>query len=300
MAAFLDDLADRGRSPATLATYRAGCTFWRRELSAWDPKLLADPESVVTLSTLRSILRTPAVVRLKPRSRRIRLQALDGLIRCAMRHGDWHGDKPVRKLPKLRIRRTLPQYWSIPVALDFLQRIPAVSRRPYRDVAIFRLYLSAGLRLSELLRLTRGDVDWEGHRIHVLGKGGKWRWVPLSEAAERDLLRYLDTRSDDAGPLFITPQGRPFTPSGMQKLFQRLAQRTGHAAPGISVRNLRHTALSALLHEGLDLVSIQAIAGHDMLTTTEGYLHLEPQAVIDRVRALNPWDRLPGGGNADQ
>lgn len=86
-------------------------------------------------------------------------------------------------------------------------------------------------------------------------------------------------------------EGRPFSPSGMEKLFVRLCERTGHYRPGFSIRNLRHTALSALLHEGVDLPSIQAMAGHENLTTTEGYLHIEPRALVNRVRAKNPWDR---------
>ncbi len=91
---------------------------------------------------------------------------------------------------------------------DFLQKIPAVSRHPYRDAAIFRLYLSTGLRLTELIRLTREDIDWSTHRLRVVGKGDKERLVPLSEATERDHKRYLATRPDAWPWLFTAASGQ--------------------------------------------------------------------------------------------
>ncbi len=293
VAVYLRDLADRGRSIYTVRTYETALVFWRRALVKYDPAALHDPPAFITLAAIRDMLRTEEALRSHPRTRRIRTQALDGLIRACLRAGLWPADNPVRRLPKMRIRRVLPAFWTIPVARDFLQKLPTVSTKPYRDTAIFRLYLATGLRLNELIRLTRDDIDWSTHRLHVLGKGGKERRVPMSEPAERDLERYLATRQDDSPWLFTARAGRPFSPSGMEKLFVRLCQRTGHYRPGFSIRNLRHTALSALLHEGLDLPSIQAIAGHENLTTTEGYLHMEPEALVNRVRAKNPWDRGP-------
>lgn len=139
VALFVRDLQDRGRSPHTVCTYETALAFWRRALGGRDPGGLDDPAVFITLAFLREVLRGEEALQAHPRTRRIRIQTLDGLIQACQRAGAWSHDNHVLCLPKMRIRHDLPAFWPIPMPRDFLQKIPTVSRHPYRDAAIFRL-----------------------------------------------------------------------------------------------------------------------------------------------------------------
>jgi site-specific recombinase XerD len=136
-----------------------------------------------------------------------------------------------------------------------------------RNRALVELVYSAGLRSAEAVALDLGDVDFEQEHLHVRGKGGKERVVPLGEEAAHMLARYLrEARpelargADDA--LFLSTRGRRLDTSTLRRLLPH-------------PHRLRHSFATHLLEGGADLRTIQELLGHSSLSTTQVYSHVD-------------------------
>jgi len=136
-----------------------------------------------------------------------------------------------------------------------------------RNCALVELVYSAGLRSAEAVGLNLGDVDFDREQLHVRGKGGKERIVPLGEEAAHALARYLHEARPDlvSGPetaLFLSARGRRLDTSTLRRVF---------AHP----HRLRHAFATHLLEGGADLRTIQELLGHSSLSTTQLYSHVD-------------------------
>ena len=136
-----------------------------------------------------------------------------------------------------------------------------------RNRALVELVYSAGLRSAEAVGLDLADVDFEQEQLHVRGKGGKERVVPLGEEAAHWLARYLrDARPQLArgaeNALFLSARGRRLDTSTLRRTF---------AHP----HRLRHAFATHLLEGGADLRTIQELLGHSSLSTTQVYSHVD-------------------------
>jgi site-specific recombinase XerD len=136
-----------------------------------------------------------------------------------------------------------------------------------RNQALVELVYSAGLRSAEAVGLDLGDVDFDREQLHVRGKGGKERVVPLGEEAAHALARYLHrarpelvARPENA--LFLSARGRRLDTSTLRRVF---------AHP----HRLRHAFATHLLEGGADLRTIQDLLGHSSLSTTQLYSHVD-------------------------
>ena len=146
-----------------------------------------------------------------------------------------------------------------------------------RNRALLELVYSAGLRSSEAVDLDLADVDFEQEQIHVLGKGGKERVIPLGEEAAHWLAQYLrEARPELArgaeNAFFVSARGRRLDTSTLRRLF---------AHP----HRLRHAFATHLLEGGADLRTIQELLGHSSLSTTQVYSH------VDGKRLRRVYDR---------
>jgi len=146
-----------------------------------------------------------------------------------------------------------------------------------RNRALLELVYSAGLRSREAVDLDLADVDFEQEQLHIRGKGGKERVVPLGEEAAHRLARYLrDARPEllrgAENALFVSARGRRLDTSTLRRLF---------AHP----HRLRHAFATHLLEGGADLRTIQELLGHSSLSTTQVYSH------VDGKRLRRVYDR---------
>jgi len=157
------------------------------------------------------------------------------------------------------------------------------SERGLRDKALLEMLFSTGLRVSELCRLNRDQVNLERREFGVIGKGGRARVVFLSDRACLWLERYLAKRSDAFGPLFIRYAGNldptisgekmRLTARSVQRLvdkYVRKARLPVKASPHV----LRHSFATDLLMNGADLRSVQELLGHKNVATTQIYTHV--------------------------
>ena len=150
----------------------------------------------------------------------------------------------------------------------------------YRDKSMLELMYGAGLRVSELVNLTIYSIDLENDIILIEGKGNKERIVPLNPYAKESLLNYLEVRSTliktkNGVPdkLFLNNHGKGITRQGFNFILKNILEEKNiktHATP----HTLRHTFATDLLNNGADLKSIQALLGHEDISTTSIYTHV--------------------------
>ena len=157
---------------------------------------------------------------------------------------------------------------------------PAATPLERRDLAVLELLYAAGLRVSELCGLDRGDIDLRGRTVTVLGKGGKQRRVPVHDTAVTALSAWLhDGRDTMDGPpeaAFVNQRGARLGPRDVRRILDRRAASPTHP------HALRHTYATHLLDGGADLRVVQELLGHSSLATTQVYTHVSKE----RLRAV--------------
>ncbi len=155
-----------------------------------------------------------------------------------------------------------------------------------RDKAILELLFSTGLRVSELSRLKKGDINLKKNEFSVKGKGGRWRVVFLSNQAQYRLKKYLEARKDMESCLFLrydraakkdSKKANPgLTPRSIQRLVKKYAKVAG-ITKKITVHSIRHSFATDLLSGGADIRAVQEMLGHKNITTTQIYTHVTDQ-----------------------
>jgi len=168
--------------------------------------------------------------------------------------------------------------------LERLLSSPDIStKQGLRDKAILETLFSTGLRVAELVKLNRDQVNLERREFGVIGKGGKGRVVFLSKTAADWLGRYLKERDDDFQPLFIRYSGK-VTPEGngermrlTARSVERIVEKYGRKIRlpfKIGPHCLRHSFATDLLMHGADIRSVQEMLGHKNIATTQIYTHV--------------------------
>jgi len=158
-----------------------------------------------------------------------------------------------------------------------------------RDVAMWEVFYSSGLRLSELTSLDCSDVDLAAGQVFIrLGKGGRSRYVPVGAKACEAISAWLSLRASfsvDDDALFVSKRGKRITQRSVQLRLARWAHKQG-AAAHVHPHRLRHSFASHMLEASSDLRAVQELLGHANISTTQIYTHLDFQrlaAVYDQA-----------------
>ena len=189
----------------------------------------------------------------------------------------------------------LPRVLSGDEMQRLLERIPARTPLELRDRAMLELTYSCGLRAQEVVDLGSGSVDFEGERLRVHGKGGKTRYVPVGEPAQRALRNYLDRgrpelasrASGEPDALLVSKSGRRLHPSDLRRRLELWVRRAAIAG-GVSPHALRHSFATHLLEGGADLRSIQELLGHSSVSTTQIYTRVAPSWMRSQYARSHP------------
>ncbi|MGC9365149.1 MAG: tyrosine recombinase XerC [Fidelibacterota bacterium] len=164
---------------------------------------------------------------------------------------------------------------------------------PVRDRAILELFYSTGIRLSELLNLNYGDVNFNGLTIRVFGKGAKERIVPFGKKAAQALQQYLKVRRSEFGrvnledALFISRRKRRMARPTVQKMVTRMLKSVSHQKH-LSPHVLRHSFATHLLDRGADLNAVKDLLGHNSLSTTQLYTHIQIETMKEIYKQAHP------------
>ncbi|MCC3143934.1 tyrosine-type recombinase/integrase [Halanaerobium sp. Z-7514] len=189
-----------------------------------------------------------------------------------------------------------PIYLKLKEAQKFIQAIDDkdnINRR--RDIAITKLFLYAGLRISELVNLDFDNIDFEDGSIKFYGKGSKERYVPLHNDVTEALKSYLKERNsikikeqDARQAIFLSRHGKRISPRTIQLFVKKYAKKAGLSrADKITPHKLRHTFASMLYRQTKDIKVLQDLLGHADISTTQIYTH------IDTEEKKNAIDEMP-------
>lgn len=176
------------------------------------------------------------------------------------------------------------------------QRLLSVCDGPFalRDYCILMLFMSCGMRVSELVSLNISDI-YDDH-LRVVGKGNKERMIYFAEGCREAIDDYLAVRDpekivpEDKNALFISRDHRRISVRGVQKMVDKKLLQAGLDASRYSPHKLRHTAATLMLKNGVDTRALQEVLGHSNLNTTQIYTHLDNAALHEAAMA-NPIGR---------
>ncbi|MFG1488785.1 site-specific tyrosine recombinase XerD [Oceanospirillum sp. HFRX-1_2] len=201
---------------------------------------------------------------------------------------------PVSLLPKIRAEKKLPKVLSEAQVEALLDQPDRSDPTQARDRCMLELLYATGLRVSELVGLTAGQVSLQQGIVRVTGKGQKERLIPLGEIALDELTLYWqEVRSNLPGfkesesALFPSRKGGFMTRQAFWYRIHKYAVEAG-LPETLSPHQLRHAFATHLLNHGADLRSVQLLLGHSSVTTTQIYTHVANQRLKQLHRAHHP------------
>lgn len=192
--------------------------------------------------------------------------------------------------PKLPVR--LPKYLSLDESVSLLNSVSGKFEK--RDLCILTLFLNCGLRLSELVNINIYNI--KNDTLTVIGKGDKERSVYLNDICQITIKEYMKVRPKDnlkdRDALFISKRGTRISRRMVEVLVKKYIILAGLDPNKYSPHKLRHTA-ATLMHKygGVDIRTLQQILGHESISTTEIYTHIDNDQVKDALKS-NPLNKI--------
>ena len=197
---------------------------------------------------------------------------------------------PLAEIEQPKTQRKLPDTLSIDEINLMVSKIEKNKNEYYRNIAIIETMYGCGLRVSELINLKISDLYLDEDFLKVTGKGNKQRLVPISSINKKCIVNYLNesrskikinpTHSDT---LFLNRRGKGLTRAMIFTIVKNLTKLAG-IKKNISPHTFRHSFATHLLENGADLKTIQQMLGHESITTTEIYTHLDNSALVNVMK----------------
>lgn len=203
-------------------------------------------------------------------------------------------DDPSELLEMPRLGRKLPEVLSIEEIDQLIAAIDMSKAEAHRNKAILETLYSCGLRVSELVNLKFSQLYFEEGFIRVIGKGNKERLVPVSESVEHEIKVYNDhvrrhqvIKPGDENIVFLNRRGAQLTRIMIYTIIQDLAKAIG-LKKSISPHTFRHSFATHMIEGGANLRAVQEMLGHESITTTEIYTHLDQRFLRDAIISFHP------------
>ena len=207
---------------------------------------------------------------------------------------DYRQDNPLELIETPRIGRKLPDTLSIIDIDRLISAIDLSSNEGERNRAMLETLYGCGLRVSELVTLKISDLFFEEGFIKITGKGNKQRFVPIGSYTQKyieiykDIVRsHLNIQKGHEDTLFLNRRGRQLTRAMIFTIIKDLAIKID-LNKTISPHTFRHSFATHLLENGADLRSIQLMLGHESITTTEIYVHLDRKHLSEIMNTFHP------------
>lgn len=195
---------------------------------------------------------------------------------------------PAKQIRAPKQKRKLPKTLDVDQLSGMLDRT-ADSVLEIRDLAMFELFYSSGLRLSELAALDVNDLDGNEGTLNVrFGKGGKQRVLPVGSKALQAIARWLNVRPSSADQaLFVSLNARRLGQRNIQLRLARWCNKVG-VAEHVHPHMLRHSFASHLLETSQDIRAVQELLGHSDISTTQIYTHVDFQHLAEVYDQAHP------------
>ncbi|WP_330442071.1 site-specific tyrosine recombinase XerD [Flavobacterium sp. C4GT6] len=230
---------------------------------------------------------------LNPRSRARLISGLKSFFNYLV-FEDYRKDSPMELIEVPKVGRKLPDTLSTDEIDDLIGAIDLSSNEGERNRAMLETLYSCGLRVSELVGLKISDLFFDEGFIKITGKGNKQRFVPIGNSTQkyinlyRDSMRNkLEVKKGHEDTLFLNRRGSGLTRAMVFTIIRRLAEVIG-LNKTISPHTFRHSFATHLLENGADLRSIQLMMGHESITTTEVYMHLDRKFLNKILNTYHP------------
>ncbi|SHE76363.1 integrase/recombinase XerD [Psychroflexus salarius] len=207
---------------------------------------------------------------------------------------DLREDNPMVLIEAPKIGRKLPDTLSLKEIDQLLDAIDLSSGQGQRNKAIIELLYGCGLRVSELVNLRISDLYFEESFINVVGKGDKQRFVPISdytikyiELYQKHIRNHQQIAAGHEDILFLNRRGKQLSRAMIFTVIRTLANKA-NIKKKISPHTFRHSFATHLLENGADLRAIQQMLGHESITTTEVYMHLNQSHLRETIEKFHP------------
>ena len=206
---------------------------------------------------------------------------------------------PAQDLESPKLGRRLPKYLTLDQSKELLETVSnPINNKGHgnhnnseRNFAMITLLLNCGVRLSELVGINISDIDFENNKLNVIGKGNKERTIYLNKACVNAINAYLAVRPRDGvkfnsrDALFLSEQKQRISRRTVQYIVKEELKLTGiEKANKYSVHKLRHTAATLMYKYGnVDIRALQELLGHESISTTEIYTHVDNEQIRNAV-----------------
>lgn len=201
---------------------------------------------------------------------------------------------PMELIESPKIGRKLPSVLTVDEVDTLIHAIDLTTSQGERNRAIMETLYGCGLRVSELTNLSISDLHFDEGFIKVRGKGNKQRLVPIGATTQKYINLYrqevrihktIDPKAKDT--LFLNQHGRQLTRAMIFTIVKRLVEASG-LKKNISPHTFRHSYATHLLENGADLRAIQQMLGHESITTTEIYTHIDRKHLTEIINRYHP------------
>ena len=207
---------------------------------------------------------------------------------------DYRADNPMELIEAPRLGRKLPDTLSIDDIDNLIAAIDLSTPEGERNRAILETLYGCGLRVSEITTLKISDLFFDEGFIKITGKGNKQRFVPIANSTQKyielyrnSIRNHLDIKKGFEDTLFLNRRGKQLTRAMIFTIIKSLAIKI-NLQKNISPHTLRHSFATHLLENGADLRSIQMMLGHESITTTEIYVHLDRKHLTQIINSFHP------------
>ncbi|AOW11153.1 site-specific tyrosine recombinase [Flavobacterium gilvum] len=207
---------------------------------------------------------------------------------------DFRNDNPLELIESPKTGRKLPDTLAVEEIDAIISAIDLSSNEGERNRALLETLYGCGLRVSELVALKISDLFFEEGFIKITGKGNKQRFVPVGDLTRKyieiyknEIRVHLDIQKGFEDTLFLNRRGRQLTRAMIFTIIKDLTVKI-NLNKKISPHTFRHSFATHLLENGADLRSIQLMLGHESITTTEIYVHLDRKYLTEVMNAYHP------------
>lgn len=201
---------------------------------------------------------------------------------------------PINSIQYPKIATKIPETLSIQEIDKLIDYLKKSKKNSLRNCTILEVLYSCGLRVSELTNLNISDIFFDDFLIKILGKGRKERFVPMSKIVKDMIKDYLNserfntiTKKGFEDILFLNNRGEKLTRVMIYTILNIAKKGTG-IKKKVSPHILRHSFATHLIENGADISSIQHMLGHTNITTTERYLHVSKEHLVNTIKRFHP------------
>ena len=202
---------------------------------------------------------------------------------------DYRPDNPMDLIESPKIGRKLPDTLSTEEIDRLIAAIDLSKPEGQRNKAILETLYGCGLRVSELVGLQLSDLYFDEGFIKVTGKGNKQRFVPVGDTTQKyiniyrnEIRAHQTPKAGHENILFLNRRGKQLTRAMIYTIIKRLAEKIG-LKKNIGPHTFRHSFATHLLENGADLRAIQQMLGHESITTTEVYMHVDRKHLTENT-----------------